>query len=152
MHSHTNAHTHTHAYACTHTPCPRLRIHIHHGHPHGHPDNTHTLSATATAVVRSRRFCSVLSATIIISQKKVSLICNFAPPLGHEEGGGGVPPPDIREGVRVPCYCNALPHPNPYLHPPVTVCRALIGALPHRRAYSLKQGRVTLIFFSFLFY
>jgi hypothetical protein len=94
MHSHTNAHTHTHAYACAHTPHPgprprpRIRIHIHHGHPHGHPHNTHTLSATATAVVRSRRFCSVPSATIIISHKKVSLICNFAPPLGHEEGRG----------------------------------------------------------------
>ncbi len=100
MHSHTHSHTHTHAYAYAHTPRPRLRIHIHHGHPHGHPHNTHTWSATTTAVVRSRRFCSVPSATMIISQKKVSLICNFAPPLGHAEGGGGgLPPPDIREGV-----------------------------------------------------
>ena len=43
--------------------------------------------------------------------------------------------------------CNALLHPPP--HPPVTVCCALLGALPHQRAYSLKQGRVTLILFYF---
>ena len=29
------------------------------------------------------------------------------------------------------------------------VCCALLGALPHQRAYSLKQGRVTLILFYF---
>jgi len=31
----------------------------------------------------------------------------------------------------------------------VTVCCDLLGALPHQRAYFLKQGRVTLILFYF---
>ena len=43
---------------------------------------------------------------------------------------------------------NASLHPPPPT-PPVTVCCDLLGALPHQRAYFLKQGRVTLILFYF---